>query len=305
MGNAQMGALLYEPFINSDFHLNSELLDLNKLSKKVKQVLEGSAVKVIQELLYLNGSSGGARPKILVNVSPDFKTLVHDPDISDPEYKPYIVKFSSRYDPEDIAQIEYAYSLMAKAAGVEMMQTHLFRIKKDEYCFATERFDRKGSERFHVHTLSGLLHADHNYPNLDYEAFLKVTLLLTKDRTQLLKAFRLMIFNILSHNRDDHSKNFSFLMDSYGNWYLAAAYDLTFSRGPAGEHSMTVAGEGKNPSKKHIMLLAEKFNIDEAETIYEEVRVAILDWMKFAKKATVSKKSRETVQQLLHSILLI
>jgi len=108
-----------------------------------------------------------------------------------------------------------------------------------------------------------------------------------------------MIFNILSHNRDDHSKNFSFLMDRHGNWSLVPAYDLTFSRGPAGEHSMTVAGEGKNPSKKHIMLLAEKFNIDEAETIYEEVWAVILDWKKFAKEAGVTKGSRESIQQVL------
>jgi serine/threonine-protein kinase HipA len=299
IGNAHMGALSYEPFIDTDFHSDSQMVDLNKLSKKVKQVLEGSAGKVIQELLYLNGSSGGARPKILVSASSDFKTLVYDPDISNHEYEPYLVKFPSRYDPEDIAQVEYAYSLMAKAAGLEMMKTHLLHVKKDEYCFATKRFDRKGSECFHVHTLSGLLHADHNYPNLDYEAFLKVTSLLTKNRSQLLKAFRLMIFNILSHNRDDHSKNFSFLMDRHGNWSLAPAYDLTFSRGPACEHSMTVAGEGKNPSKKHIMLLAEKFNIDEAEMIYEEIRAVILDWKKFVKEAGVTKGSRESIQQVL------
>ena len=169
------------------------------------------------------------------------------------------MKFSSRYDPEDIAQIEYAYSLMAKASGLEMAETHLLNIKKDKYCFVTERFDRKATESFHLHSLSGLLHAD-------------------------------------------HSKNFSFLMNSNGEWSLAPVYDLTFSRGPAGEHSMTVSGEGKNPSKKHIMLLAERFNVYEAEIIYEEIKSVILDWKKFAKKSKLSKSSTESIGQFLSSL---
>jgi len=134
-----------------------------------------------------------------------------------------------------------------------------------------------------MHTLSGLLHADYRIPNLDYKDFLKATWLLTKDHEQVIEGFRMMVFNILAHNRDDHSKNFSFLLDPTG-WQLAPAYDLTFSSGIAGEHTMTIAGEGANPSKEHIMKVASKANISEniALSVMENVKSAIDQWETFA-----------------------
>lgn len=300
LGKNTLGALTYEPAQEIGLKEKSKQeLNLKKLINESKKVLEGCSKEIIQELLSLNGSSGGARPKILVGLSKDRKSIIHGVQKLNKNYEDWIIKFPSRYDPEDIAEIEYAYSLMAKEAGIDMPDTHLFHVAKDLNCFGIKRFDRKNGKRVHMHTLSGLLHSEHTYYNLDYESLLKATLVLTKNRNELLKAFRLMVFNILSHNRDDHSKNFSFLMDESGSWSLAPAYDLTFSYGPRGEHSMTVLGEGLSPKLEHIREMANKFQINEWKNIYNEVKEATQEWKSFALKANVSKASSKMILEKL------
>src|SRR5690606_9623466 len=106
--------------------------------------------------------------------------------------------------------------LMARDAGVDMPDVHLFPAKAGAGYFATRRFDRIGPNRLHMHTACGLLHADFRTPALDYEDLLALTGFLTRDVREVEKMYRLAVFNVLAHNRDDHSKNFSFLMDASG-----------------------------------------------------------------------------------------
>lgn len=128
----------------------------------------------------------------------------------------WIVKFRSSIDPQDIGSIEYAYNLMAKAAGVIVPEAKLFNSRKCSGYFGVKRFDRTDNTFLHMHTLSGLLHADHRIPSLDYQAVMKATYLLTKNTCENEKQFRNIVFNVFAHNRDDHAKNFSFLMDEKG-----------------------------------------------------------------------------------------
>lgn len=144
-----------------------------------------------------------------------------------------------------------------KFAGISISQTKLLQGRENSY-FAIKRFDRNGDERVHIHSLSGLVHSDFRLPSVDYDDILKLTLHLTKDINEVLKAYRLAVFNLLTHNRDDHAKNFSYILDESNSWKFAPAYDLTFSFGPSGEHSTTYLGEGKNPCKKHLEELAKK-----------------------------------------------
>lgn len=127
-----------------------------------------------------------------------------------------------------------------------MPATHLFRTKKRGY-FGVKRFDRDGDKRVHNAQPVGFIHADHRVPALDYNLLLRVVSVLTKNILDVEKAYALACFNVLAHNRDDHTKNFSFLMNDGYVWTFAPAYDLTFSDGPAGEQSTMVMGEGKNP----------------------------------------------------------
>jgi len=285
VGKSGMGALSYEPETPSSIaHITK---DLDEIDNEIQVTLDENDAYV-DELLILGGSSAGARPKVLLNI----------------DHEDWLIKFRSSLDPKDIGIIEYAYHLMAKEAGLIVPEAKLFPSRKTGGFFGVKRFDRKSDERIHMHTISGLLHADHREPSLDYESIMKATLYLTKDIRQCEVQFRNAVFNVLSHNRDDHSKNFSFLMDSQGNWTVSPAYDLTFSSGPAGEHSTMIMGEGERPTKAHLLKLADTCNIkyDKALEIINQVLSATEKWEAFACKVGVSKLQTKNIGEALHMI---
>jgi serine/threonine-protein kinase HipA len=168
----------------------------------------------------------------------------------------------------------------AQAAGIEVPQIKLF---EDKY-FGVKRFDRvSNGEKVFMISACGLLDSSHRYPTLDYNHLMSATLELTRDFREVEKMFRLMCFNVFAHNRDDHSKNFSFLYKD-GNWYVSPAYDLTYSYGMGGEHATTINGESRNPAEKDILSVAKIISLDQRKTekIIDEVKTAI-------KKANLSK----------------
>lgn len=292
-----LGALIYEPDTSptNDY----ELIDLDHLAMQTEEVLQGGSQEVIKELLALNGSSAGARPKALIGVNVDRSTISYGAKNLDEGFEPWLVKFPNTQDGSDSGAIEYVYALMAKEAGVLMPEVHLFPSQKGAGHFAVKRFDRDGNKRLHMHTASGLLHSDFRVPSLDYEDLLNLTGALTKDIQEVEKMYRLAIFNVLSHNRDDHAKNFSFLMDEHGEWKLAPAYDLTFSSGPNGEQSTMVKGEGRNPSINHLVKLGveaglSKKLIDEA---IEQTKSALDQWRYLSKEFNVSKDNIKLIDK--------
>ena len=166
VGKHGMGALTYEPEIKEDTIKLKKDLDL--ISKEVMAVQENTGDDFVDELLILNGSSAGARPKILVNI----KGI------------DWIIKFRSSLDPIDISSIEYAYYLMAKEAKLKVPEAKIFQSKISSYgYFGVQRFDRGNSleKRIHMHSMSGLLNIDHRTPTLDYENIMRVTSILTKN----------------------------------------------------------------------------------------------------------------------------
>ena len=242
IGRSPMGALEYEP---TDEHIISPGdIELDSLSGEISQILAGDDSAVLDELLQLNGSSGGARPKIVAWVSDDKKKIIHGGASLPEGYSPWLIKFTEAQDGPQGGVIEYLYSQAARQAGIEMPPTHLFASAKGPGYFGVQRFDRIGIEKVHVHTACGLLHTSHRYSCLDYENLLKLTLVLTKDEREVEKLARLMIFNVKAGNRDDHSKNFSFILTRDNEWKLAPAYDLTSSAGINGEQTAMVNGKG-------------------------------------------------------------
>ncbi|MFT6865738.1 MAG: serine/threonine-protein kinase HipA [Cyclobacteriaceae bacterium] len=290
-----MGALVYEPDLSED-NIKATI-NLDELAKQTETVLEGEAEEKLQELIALNGSSAGARPKALIGIDRDKQKIIHGkPDLSE-AYDHWIVKFPNGTDGLDGGAIEFVYSLMAKKAGIEMMETHLFKAAKGAGYFATKRFDHQKNKRLHMHTASGLLHADFRNPSLDYEDLMSLTEVLTKDVREVEKMFRLAVFNVLSHNRDDHGKNFSFLMNQTGEWKLSPAYDLTFSSGPRGHQSTMVMGEGQYPSTDHLLKLglAAKLSQTIIATIIDQTRNALNQWRSLAAGYGVSKTSIDLI----------
>jgi len=266
IGNYGVGALSYRPYI-SDIEQKITQINLDNLASKSMKILNDDSQQDLEKLLLLGGSSAGARPKVMVQIDQD-NNIISGTQILQPGYDHYIVKFASHLDPQDIGKNEYLYSLAAKAAKIEMPNTKLLQGKY----FAVERFDRIGDTRVHIQSVAGLTHSDFRYPTLDYDDLLGLTLHLTKNVEEQIKMFRLAVFNLFAHNRDDHAKNFSFLLDKDNNWQLAPAYDLTFSQGPGGEHSTTYLGEGKNPTQEHLIKLANKHNIKNADDVMSEIK---------------------------------
>jgi serine/threonine-protein kinase HipA len=193
---------------------------------------------------------------------------------------------------------------MAKEAGVAMPDVHLFSSQNTAGYFAVKRFDRDGNIKFHMSTVSGLLHSDFRIPSLDYEDLLNLTSMLTKDIREVEKMYRLAVFNVLAHNRDDHGKNFSFLMDEKGGWRLAPAYDLTFSRGPNGEQSTMVMGEGKNPRISHLLKLGDEIKLPKKliAEIIDQTRAALATWPDLAKLHGVATTNIKIVSRAMQQI---
>ncbi|MBA3816578.1 MAG: type II toxin-antitoxin system HipA family toxin [Parachlamydiaceae bacterium] len=297
-GSRGMGALQYEPEINDSRELKL-VNDLDEIAQECMQVIEYDDNHFLDDLLIMNGSSAGARPKILIAIQPK-EQIVSNNNLNE-IHNDWIVKFRSSIDPKDSGSIEYAYNLMAKSAGLDIPEINLFKSKIGSGHFGVKRFDRVGSKFIHMHTVCGLLHADHRYPALDYFTIMKVTMLLTKNQLEVERQYRNAAFNVFAHNRDDHSKNFSFLMDEDGSWRVSPAYDLTFSSGPGGEHCTSVMGEGRAPAEFHLLKLAKAIGIPEkiSQQIIEEVKSAVMLWPAFAKEANVSVKSLQFIYKQL------
>ena len=302
VGKKGMGALIYEPESEENTFSN-EIDDLDFLQNEMNLVLEGESTDIIDELFILGGSSGGARPKINIGYNPTTNHIVYNNENLPKNYEHWIIKFSSNFDRIDGAQIEFAYHKMALQAGLEMMPCKLFQGKSGRFYFGTKRFDRVDNKRIHLHSASGLLHDDFRMSTLDYGHLMDASFRLEKSVTAYDTVLRLAAFNLFSHNRDDHSKNFSFLMNESGKWKFAPVYDLTFSTSSFGSHSTSFAGEYKNPSEKHLLELAKIFSIKNPKPIIEQVKQAVSKWAAIATLYDVSSESLHLIEKTLSNQL--
>ncbi|MED5604652.1 type II toxin-antitoxin system HipA family toxin [Fusobacterium pseudoperiodonticum] len=266
VGETGMGALSYKPEYNL-LEDKDYKEDYDNLALSCKKILNTEHSADLDKLFKLGGSSGGARPKILTKI----------------DNEDWIIKFPSSLDDSNIGKLEYLYSVCAKKCKIDIPETKLFPSKISSGYFGIKRFDRKklstGTIRkLHMISVSGLLETSHRIPNLDYNDLMQLTLNLTKSFEEVEKLFRLMCFNVFSHNRDDHSKNFSFIYnEDLNKWELSPAYDLTYSYSINGEHATTINGNGVNPSLNDILKVAEKIGLDKkkAEKIAIEIRETV------------------------------
>ena len=265
VGQSGMGALCYEP--EHSFEAEEKPINLDAIAEECRRILNTESVENLDELFRLGGSSGGARPKILTKI----------------DGEEWIIKFPSSTDKTDIGKQEYEYSLCARECGIQMTETRLFPSKNCAGYFGTKRFDRRRKqdgreERVHMLSASAVLETSHRIPNLDYDILMKLTLELTKDFSEVEKLYKLMCFNVFAHNRDDHSKNFTYLYEEKEEkWVLSPAYDLTFSHSIGGEHATTIHGNGKNPDMLDCVAVADAIGMDsrKAKRIAKEVKECV------------------------------
>ncbi len=263
VGRSGRGALTYHPEQGLEVGLSG--LTMDQLAAECARMFDTEQSDSLDELFQKGGSSGGARPKIFYRMD--------DAD--------WIVKFPCSLDAEDIGEQEYRYMYCAGKCGIEVPEVRLLPSNRCAGYFATKCFDRRGDGRLHMVSAAGLLETSHRIPNLDYHTLMQLTMRLTRSYEEIEKLYRLMCFNVFAHNRDDHSKNFSFLCEA-GQWRLSPAYDLTYSDSIGGEHATTVNGNGVNPGMDDLLAVVRKIRFDEtkARKIAQEIREIVAEELK-------------------------
>lgn len=279
VGTSGAGALEYFPSKDSQFHIDGSDWDYDILAKECNKILSATDSDKIDLLYKLAGSSGGTRPKILIKEN----------------QKEWIVKFPAEKDPQISGKREYDYSICAKKCGINMTETLLVPSQICDGYFKTERFDRTNGEKIFTATFSGLLNVDYNAPTCDYITFMKLIQVLTKENQDDKKQmYKQMCFNVLTHNMDDHTKNFSFTFSENTGWRLSPAYDITYSTTYYGEHTTSVNGKGKNITENDLIFvgssagLSNEFMHDTLEEIKNQTKM--LEKYLYESKQTKRKK---------------
>lgn len=285
LGKESIGALSFEPELKSN-KAGKRSIDLIEIEKNISKASEGTASSIIQALLEAGSSPNGMRPKITLK-QVDEKWVS---ETADAKGISWLIKFRADEDPPYIAELEFAYSLMAQKAGIEISETKIFESGGKSF-FGTKRFDREGTRKIHVHTLSGILHTPVTNFSVGYEHFAKAAQILTKDIKEIEKTLRLAAFNVMTSNQDDHIKNISFLMNEKGAWRVAPAYDLTFHRTKFNQHKMHILNNG-NPGLNELTKLFNQFGLSSKRSlsILKEVRDAANDFPTIAAELDIPKK---------------
>ena len=309
LGSRTLGALSYEqepyePEEGGDFASDSgQPIDLHRLGSEATGLYEGkegSLDEVLERHLVHGTSPGGARPKLLVGLASDGKSIVTGAGDLPEGYTHWLAKFPTGSSPKQQAEgrVECIYHQMATEAGIEMAPCQLHEPEQGAAFFLTQRFDRlSDNRRIHVHSVAGLMHADFRVPNLDYLDLMKLTTHLTHSHKEKLQQFKRMVFNVLAGNRDDHTKNFAFMLNDQLEWVCTPAYDLTFSDGMAGEHSMTVNGQGRNIAEADLLAVAEagSITVPQARAAIGEVAAGVACWDELSRDHDIPAGLRKTI----------
>jgi serine/threonine-protein kinase HipA len=298
VGRRAMGALEFEPsFTATRSPAVLVSLDMAHLVEDARRALHGDLNNVAQEILDIGSSAGGARAKAVIGWNPKTNEVVSGQFSLPQDFEHWLLKFDvgaigALSESAGFGRIEYAHYLMATAAGVHMSECRLLE-EGGRAHFMTKRFDRRGNDKVHVHTLCGLMHLDFNVPYVhSYEQYLRAVLDLKLDAPALEQAWLRCVFNVAAVNCDDHTKNFAFMLDESGTWDIAPAYDTCFSHNPAAgkwtrQHQMLVGGKAWGITDVDLISLADKFDIRKPRELLERVVAAIGEWPQFASHAGV------------------
>ncbi|MFA7032495.1 MAG: type II toxin-antitoxin system HipA family toxin [Bacilli bacterium] len=315
IGTRGMGALEYEPALDEKMPNDSinidKLIDLANDVLNKKKKIKGSLLDIIN----VGTSAGGARAKAIVaynEVTGEFRSGQID---NDQDYTYWIIKLDGvnknlelHQQTQEYTRIEYAYYLMAKAAGINMSECRLYPLD-NHYHFMTKRFDRYVDDhgkvhKYHMQTLAALYHLDYNQPyTFSYENTARVMRQLNLTQKEIEQFYRRMIFNVLAVNKDDHVKNISFLMDMTGKWTLSPMYDVTYAYEANNQwishHQMLINGKNDDFTLDDLMLVAEKMSIQKskAQKIIDEVSLAISQFSSYATQAQLSSKVINAIQK--------
>ena len=310
-GNRGMGALEYVP-ARGPSASESDPIQIEKLVQLASEILQSreslhvtAGENAMQEIIRVGTSAGGARAKAVIAWNEEAGDIRSGQIDAGKGYGYWLIKFDGVSgngdkegdDSQQYTRIEYAYSLMAKDAGLRMEECRLYE-ENGRYHFMTRRFDRDHitGGKLHMQSLGGIAHFDFNQPGAhSYEQAVRVMRQLHISNTEISQFFRRMVFNVVTRNQDDHVKNISFLMDRSGKWTLAPAYDVTYAYSPdgmwTGTHQMTICGKQDQITHEDLLMSAKNMGVkkSEAEQIIESVRASAARWENYAAAAKLDE----------------
>ncbi|OUL98445.1 phosphatidylinositol kinase [Variovorax sp. JS1663] len=315
MSTRAMGALNFRPSRGPATQKPTAIV-LGSLVEEARRAVTGDlagdehANAALRSIIEVGTSAGGARAKAVIALNPDTEEIRAGQMNVQEGFEHWLLKFdgmgrdSELGSSQDYGRIEYAYHLMARAAGIRMTDCRLLK-ENGRAHFMTRRFDRgEGDIRHHMQTLCAMDHVDYKLKGTNaYSQLFQVIRQLELPYTDMEEAFRRMVFNVMGRNCDDHTKNFSFLLKQGQPWELAPAYDITFAHNPRGEwthqHLMSVNGKFKGFLEEDLLAEAERRGIGTARRVIDEVRAAIFDWSRHAEQAGVSEAQAKTIKEQL------
>ncbi|MCL2607410.1 MAG: type II toxin-antitoxin system HipA family toxin [Methanomassiliicoccaceae archaeon] len=309
IGNRGMGALEYRPAVGrSNVNDPIDTDALSSLASDVLRLRENIRADIgdanLQDLLSVGTSAGGARAKATVALNESTGDIRSGQiDLPD-EYTYWIIKFDTETEKKKgYCRIEYAYHEMAAACDINMTECRLLDAGSKTH-FMTKRFDRKGNDKIHMQTLCAMAHYDHKIPGkYSYDEMTGIMRRLHMPYDDIEQVFRRMVFNVIMRNQDDHTKNFSFLMERNKKWRLSPAYDITYAFDPGNywtqRHQMSVNGKLEKIEKKDMNVFADNVGIRDPDDIIERTLSVASEWKEYAKLSGVPERSAEAIDAVL------
>lgn len=310
MGRRGMGALEFKPPRGPEVNTATGY-QIGDLVKEARSALSGSfgtetdSTASVRHLLEVGTSAGGARAKAVIawnRVSGEIRGGQLD---APPGFEQWLIKLDGVGDDQQLGttgnygRVEYAYHLMATAAGIDMADCALIE-EQGRAHFVTRRFDRVDGEKVHTQSLCGIAHLDFNQIGVhDYSQYLQTVRRLELGAASEQQAFRRVVFNVAAANCDDHTKNFSFVLPRGGRWSLAPAYDVTHAYSPTGpwtfQHLMSVNGKFANITRADLLELADRYAIAGATAVLKEVAAAVDNWSEHAASGGVPPATQAAI----------
>lgn len=318
IGKRGMGALEFEPTEPREIN-SSTKIELDSLINIAQEILAGRQdfntdfneheEKALLDILKIGTSAGGARAKAVIAFNPVTKEVRSGQANAPKGFSHWLIKFDGVIDQQfgtsyGYGRVEMAYYLMAKDAGIHMMDSYLLE-EKDRAHFMTKRFDRDENKgKLHIQSFCAMAHYDfNNITSYSYEQLFETMRLLKLPYTDAEQMYIRMVFNVLAKNCDDHTKNFGFMMDKTGVWKLAPAFDVCHSYRPdsawVSQHSLSINGKRSNITKDDLLSLAKNMNIKKATQLIEQVSDVVSQWNSYANKVNVERKLRDSIGKTL------
>lgn len=318
IGKRGMGALEFEP-VTPKVKSDASKIELDSLIQIAQEILNGrqdfhaslkdGEEKALLDILKIGTSAGGARAKAVIAFNPETNEIRSGQADAPKGFSQWLLKFDGITDAQSgvssgYGRVEMAYYLMAKEAGINMMECRLLEEKTRAH-FMTKRFDRdENKTKLHVQSFCALMHYDFNdITSYSYEQLFEAmrTLLLPyPDAEQL---YRRMVFNVMARNCDDHTKNFSFMMEQSGKWKLAPAFDVCHAYRPGSawvsQHSLSVNGKRQNITRDDLLEVAKQMNIKKSSVIIDQVKEVVSRWNDFAEQTKVPVDLKEAIGKTL------